>query len=340
MGRHHGRTVAHRAVFVLFAVLFFSGCIDQVLKPDRPKGVYHRIKKGETLWSIARAYHVQVQDLAEINNIDDPALIEVNRVLFIPDAKQVIDDVMSSIITQKTSQPPGKAVRPSGSKKPEGIAEGPKAAKKEEAAVVHGGRDGADAVSAADKSLPTEKGERAGIKGKEGESLAESGYEGEEAASLSGVKEKEGGKDAAETAGKQVSPAAKASDELQFDRKRFIWPVKGNVVSHFGIQPNGMFYNGIKINAKEGQSVVASDGGTVIFSSSIKDYGETVIIKHADNYATVYTNLGSRLVKTDDKVKKGEQIAFLTRAEKPGAAFINFEIRHRNKARNPLFFLP
>lgn len=61
------------------------------------KGVYHRVKSGETLASIARAYHVDMQDLAEVNNIENLNLIGVDSVVFVPDANQVIDDVMASV---------------------------------------------------------------------------------------------------------------------------------------------------------------------------------------------------------------------------------------------------
>jgi lipoprotein NlpD len=64
------------------------------LKPGKLKGVYHRVKKGETLYSIARAYRVHIQDLAEVNNIDDTNRIEMDQVLFVPDATEVVEDIM------------------------------------------------------------------------------------------------------------------------------------------------------------------------------------------------------------------------------------------------------
>jgi lipoprotein NlpD len=54
----------------------------------------------------------------------------------------------------------------------------------------------------------------------------------------------------------------------------------------------------------------------------------------------VYTNLSGRIVQVDDKIRKGGRIAFLGKTEKKGEASLKFEIRHKNKARNPLFFLP
>jgi len=63
-------------------------------------------------------------------------------------------------------------------------------------------------------------------------------------------------------------------------------------------------------------------------------------MKHEDGYATVYTHLGQRNVKLDDHLKKGVQIGMTGLSEKRGESGMVFEIRYKNKARNPMFFLP
>ena len=45
-------------------------------------------------------------------------------------------------------------------------------------------------------------------------------------------------------------------------------------------------------------------------------------------------------VRGEVRVKKGDRIAFLGKAADRGEPYLYFEIRHKNKARNPLFFLP
>ena len=69
-------------------------CSGYPVRGDRPRGVYHRVKSGETLSIIARAYHVDLQELAEINNIGNPDRIETDSVIFVPDANQILDDIM------------------------------------------------------------------------------------------------------------------------------------------------------------------------------------------------------------------------------------------------------
>lgn len=48
------------------------------------KGRYHRVQSGETIWKIARAYRVPVQDLAELNNIQNDSKLEAGQRLYLP----------------------------------------------------------------------------------------------------------------------------------------------------------------------------------------------------------------------------------------------------------------
>ncbi|MCD4781402.1 MAG: peptidoglycan DD-metalloendopeptidase family protein [Candidatus Omnitrophica bacterium] len=58
-------------------------------------GVYHKVKKGETLWRIAQAYDIAIADILDSNNVDDVAQIEKGQMLFMPGAysvKQILID--------------------------------------------------------------------------------------------------------------------------------------------------------------------------------------------------------------------------------------------------------
>ena len=68
----------------ILAVLLILSCSGYPVRSDHPRGVYHLVKKGETLYSIARAYRVDLQELAEINNVGDPDRIETGSVIFVP----------------------------------------------------------------------------------------------------------------------------------------------------------------------------------------------------------------------------------------------------------------
>ncbi|MCI0409294.1 MAG: LysM peptidoglycan-binding domain-containing M23 family metallopeptidase [Acidobacteria bacterium] len=85
----------------LFAVPFSSGCggttparpVTENSDPRKPSstvGVYHRLKKGQTLSTLSRAYHVPVSTLVQVNGIGDPNSIPVRTPIFIPGAARVL----------------------------------------------------------------------------------------------------------------------------------------------------------------------------------------------------------------------------------------------------------
>ena len=85
------------AVFSVFFICL-SGCVSvkdsrEVLKDKHPppqrKGVYHKVAKGETLWRIAKTYHLTIDDITTANNIPKVAQIERGQLLFIPGADAV-----------------------------------------------------------------------------------------------------------------------------------------------------------------------------------------------------------------------------------------------------------
>jgi lipoprotein NlpD len=308
------RSLIRKWIVLLIVGSLFTACSGQPIKSIKTfqaKGIYHRVKSGETLYLIARAYNVDVQELAEANNIEDPNRIEVDSVIFVPDARQVIDDIMASM--KKSDQLPLKPpVRAAVIQPRAETLSGMSTIRIRPGKVV-------DYLSSA---LREEKKDAPGP-------------EKETPARLAGQVSEPVDKPAV-----AQEPAA-PPPSIQFDRKRFIWPVKGRVVSRFGIQPNGMYYNGITIAAGEGMPVVAAAGGTVIFSGAMKDYGETIIIKHEEHYATVYTHLGQRVAKPENHVKQADLIGRLGKGEgKGGEPRLSFEVRYQNKARNPTFFLP
>ena len=65
----------------------------KVIRKVRTRGVYHRVKAlGRRSGGISKAYNVDLQELAEINNTTTPPpRISAGSVVFIPDVPQVID---------------------------------------------------------------------------------------------------------------------------------------------------------------------------------------------------------------------------------------------------------
>lgn len=298
--------ITRLAYVFLSAILLFTvmACSGPQVHKSPAKGVYHIVKKGETAYSIARAYSISLQELAEINNINDVSSIKEDQVIFIPDADQVIDDVM--VAARKADAEMKKDSDLKERKPPEeSQADRP-----------------ADSVSLPEKK-PTEK-----------KVVSEKPDAAPKAAPPSGIPEKQRIKI------EEKQNVVETKEEIKREKGRFSWPVKGTVKTRFGIQPNKTYHNWIKIVCPSGSQVQAAAGGTVIFSAHLKDFGETIIIRHANDYATVYTHLKKRLVKADSNVRKGEKIARAGETDEAGDVYIHFEIRLKGKARNPLFYLP
>jgi lipoprotein NlpD len=275
-------------------------------------GVYHLVKKQETLFSIARAYNIEVQELARVNGIEDANTLKEGTVLYIPRAAEVIDSVPP---IERNATPDKK---PSSRKDQSGaVSPSPQRA-------LENGKDLAgESAKTPEKSIrPSGKFSLESYEGKKPEMSKESPA-------------KEPGKEE-----KDLRPQSSLAAQTTSDQKTFIWPVKGVVATNFGRQPNKTFYNWVKIVLRNKAQVKAAASGRVIFSSYLKNYGETIIIRHKNNYATVYTHLQKRGVAIDQTVKKGEIIAWAGEKDENGDIFINFEIRRKGKAVDPLAYLP
>lgn len=78
------------------AIVFVNGCAHAPVKQPTASRVLpvagfaptvtHRVERGQTIYRIAKKYHVDAGDLMRANGIQDPALLRVGQVLAIPGA--------------------------------------------------------------------------------------------------------------------------------------------------------------------------------------------------------------------------------------------------------------
>lgn len=228
------------AIIIAVLLLGVAGCATSYDK----RGVYHKVRSGESIQRIAKIYRTDVQTLAEYNNIMDPGEIKSGMRLYIP-----------------------PRVKKEGFKK---LPFGDDVTAKKEA-----------------------KGKKAGAK----------------------------------------------SDKIKFYRGRFIWPVDGRLSSPFGYR-DGRRHDGIDISAKTGTPIKASAAGKVVYSGSMRGYGNLILLRHKDNMFTAYSHNSVNKVKKGQTVKQGQVIGKVGRTGRATGPHLHFEIRHGQTARNPLFFLP
>ena len=95
---------------------------------------------------------------------------------------------------------------------------------------------------------------------------------------------------------------------------------------------------GLLLNAKLGDPVVAIDSGKVVYSGNgINGYGNLILIEHSDDLISVYGNNYSNYVKEGQNVRKGELIASV--GESTGnIPRLYFELRHKGEAQDPFLY--
>ena len=91
---------------------------------------------------------------------------------------------------------------------------------------------------------------------------------------------------------------------------RFGWPVKGRIITGFGRRADGTHNDGINIAVPQGTSVRAVGDGVVAYAGSeLKGYGNLVLIRHDDNWVSAYAHNSELLVSRGDKIRRGAVIA-------------------------------
>jgi lipoprotein NlpD len=119
------------------------------------------------------------------------------------------------------------------------------------------------------------------------------------------------------------------------DLNNFHWPAKGEVAIKFGQQHTNYRSEGIYIRLKEKTNIKASASGHVVYvGNAIKEFGTVIIIKHPNNFITVYGNNTNAVVKSGDFIQRDQIISQINASTIKPAKFY-FSIRRNGKSYNP-----
>ena len=142
------------------------------------------------------------------------------------------------------------------------------------------------------------------------------------------------------TTARPVPPSVPVAEPAASFSGRFVWPIVGQIVRRYGLQPTGGRNDGINIRAHMGETVRAAADGVVAYAGDLAAFGKLVLIRHGGGWLTAYGHADSLLVARGQAVKQGQPIA---RAGATGSARepqLHFEIRDGRKPVNPLSWLP
>jgi len=121
---------------------------------------------------------------------------------------------------------------------------------------------------------------------------------------------------------------------------KFIWPVKGKVISKFGPKAGGLHNDGINIASKMSTPIKAANDGVIAYTGNeLRGYGNLIIIKHYNNWISAYAHCEKYSVKRGEKVIKGQTIGLVGKSGNAKSPQLYFGLRKGRKAVDPLNYL-
>jgi murein DD-endopeptidase MepM/ murein hydrolase activator NlpD len=128
-------------------------------------------------------------------------------------------------------------------------------------------------------------------------------------------------------------------EKIAYKKLNFLWPVEGKITDAFN-DTESKRHQGIDIPSPLGTPIKASSPGTVIYSSNtIKGYGNLIILRHSEEFVTIYAHNQMNLVEEGSWVERGQIIGKVGQTGRATGPHLHFEIRKNNKAVDPLMFL-
>ncbi|MBN9220374.1 MAG: peptidoglycan DD-metalloendopeptidase family protein [Mesorhizobium sp.] len=113
------------------------------------------------------------------------------------------------------------------------------------------------------------------------------------------------------------------------------WPVRGRVISGFGSGKDG-----VDIAVPTGTPIKAAENGVVIYAGDgLKEFGNTVLVRHENGLVTVYGHASSIEVQRGQKVKRGQEIALSGMSGTTDSPKLHFEVRKNSAPVDPSTYL-
>ena len=121
-------------------------------------------------------------------------------------------------------------------------------------------------------------------------------------------------------------------------------PVPGAITSGFGpryhpVLGYGRMHTGIDFAAPYGSSIQAAAPGRVVWSGVRGGYGNTVVVDHGNQYATLYGHASELYVDVGEEVGIGETIAAAGATGLATGPHLHFEVRILGNPVDPAQYL-
>lgn len=144
----------------------------------------------------------------------------------------------------------------------------------------------------------------------------------------------------------QKAIAAANGVVLNYDGGKFTWPCPSysRITDEFGwrtdpITGASSYHSGLDMGAPAGSAILAAYDGVVVAAAYNWSMGNYVMINHGDGLYTIYMHASQLLVKTDDIVARGEQIAKVGTTGRSTGNHLHFGVRLNGAYTSPWPYL-
>lgn len=291
-------------------------------KPAAPAGKMYTVKRGDTLYSIAREQGVDTRDLSAWNNLDSNKRITIGQ--------QLLVSVPGRVDTLSAPAAEGTVVQPiaiGGPVVARSLDSAPDAAVPPAPTLPPAAPANSDRLKRSPKGgkLPYSEENLALLKA--------------QAAAPLPAAQTAAAAPAEKLPAEKVAPVVVAPPPA--GNTDWAWPATGKLLAGFseGADSNQELSKGIDIAGKIGDPVQAAAAGKVIYVGVFPKHGNLVVVLHSGGYSSVYAHNSRILVKDGQAVTAGQKIAELgnSDADQPK---LHFEVRQQGKPVDPLKFLP
>ncbi|NLE05358.1 MAG: LysM peptidoglycan-binding domain-containing protein [Crenarchaeota archaeon] len=312
--------------------------------------IQHRVEKGDSFYGISRKYNTSVGELSKLNGIEKPYNIYIGQIINIPGNNKsnksieytvVSGDNLSSI-AKKYNVSMNDIIKENNLNRPYNIYVGQKlkinsqntpiqtvTTTKSSVYVVKSG-DNLSTIAQNNNTTVNSLVKLNNIK------KPYNIYVGQKI-KLNGEVKTE---NVAINSNKITSPGKVNTKTVQTTKEGFSWPLMGEVISKFGSKPNGSYNDGINIAGNQGDKIKSTEDGVVSYvGNEIRAYGTIVLIKHDNNWISVYGHCDSVDVSRGDKVKKGQIIGTVGKTGSVNTNQLYFALRKGEKMVDPLKYL-
>lgn len=133
----------------------------------------------------------------------------------------------------------------------------------------------------------------------------------------------------------QPLPTAPATQPAQV--VRWQWPTANPILQEFN---SAAQIKGVRFGGQLGDPVVAAADGAVVYANNgLPEYGNLVLLRHAEGYITAYAHNRRLLVQEGQTVRMGQPIAEMGDSGS-NRIMLEFQLRKNGKPINPRQILP